>query len=174
MMRIAATLSAEQTGNELPVDKWHPTHCGELDLVIKTDGTWIHEGTPIGRPALVRLFSRVLRKDADGYVLVTPAEKLSITVEDVPFLIVDAEWKDGQLEARSNVGDIVTISEDHPIMVRPGPDGTNVPYVRIRGGLDARFARAAYYRLVEEAELGSDGHLRIKSGDATFDLGSAQ
>ena len=77
-----------------PVHLWNPAHCGEIDIVIKKDGLWFHEGTPIGREALVRLFSTVLRKDPDGFHLVTPVEKMRITVEDAPFVAVrvDAEW----------------------------------------------------------------------------------
>ncbi|WOI52031.1 DUF1285 domain-containing protein [Parvularcula sp. LCG005] len=173
-LSIAADLSADSPDAALPVEGWHPDHCGMMDLVIKSDGMWIHEGSPIGRPALIRLFSRVLRKDDDGYVLVTPAEKLTIAVEDVPFLIVDVERDDaGCLQVRTNVGDMFTIGEAHPISVRPGPDGTAVPYAIVRGRLEARFNRTAYYQLVEMAEQNGD-ELVVHSGSSRFSLGDFQ
>ena len=172
---MAASLAEDQAGGDLPVEKRHPTHCGSMDLVIRADGSWVHEGTPMGRPALVRLFSRVLRKDEDGYVLVTPAEKISIAVEDVPFVIVDVEPDEkGNLSERTNVGDKVVIGPTHPLTIRHGYGDTPLPYVRIRGGLEARFGRTAYYQLVEIATLGDDGHLTVTSGGRAFDLGAAQ
>jgi hypothetical protein len=174
MLAIAARLAEAQEGGVPPVENWHPTHCGEMDLVIRRDGAWVHEGTPIGRPELVRLFSRVLRKDDDGYVLVTPVEKIAIQVEDVPFLIIGVERKShGQLQVRSNVGDVITIDEDHPLTVRTDSLGQDVPYVRVRGELDARFSRAAYYHLVDMAETVGD-RLRISSGPCVFDLGAIE
>ncbi|MEM9988020.1 MAG: DUF1285 domain-containing protein [Pseudomonadota bacterium] len=175
IFKMAASLSEDQSDGELPVDQWHPAHCGEMDLTIRRDGTWVYEGTPMGRPALVRLFSRVLRHDADGYVLVTPAEKLSIKVEDVPFLIVDITGNTQEgLKLRTNVGDVVTLGKDHPLDLRSGPDGVKIPYVRVRGDLWARFGRNAYYDLVDRAEETSDGHMQITSQRARFDLGSFQ
>src|SRR6266567_8125569 len=113
---IAAAKQAPGRGLP-PVHLWNPAHCGEIDIVIKKSGLWFHEGTPIGREALVRLFSTVLRKDPDGFVLVTPAEKLAITVEDAPFVAVSVE-RDGQaLRFVTNVGDAVEAGEDHPIRV---------------------------------------------------------
>lgn len=169
---IAAALEGAPQDADLPVERWHPAHCGTMDLVIRADGAWIHEGTPIGRPALVRLLSRVLRRDTEGYVLVTPAEKLSITVEDVPFIGVDVDEQiAGSLDLRTNVGDRVNIGADHPMMVKtpPGRD-VPVPYVRIRGDLWARIDRAAYYRLVSMASE-DQGELVIESGGERFVLG---
>ena len=171
---MAAALSDVAPDAPLPVEHWHPSHCGAMDLVIRADGTWVHEGTPITRPRLVRLFSRVLRKDSDGYVLVTPAEKISIVVEDVPFVIVDTDWRDGVLTVQTNVGDRVAVGDAHPIHLRKGPGDVMLPYVTIRGALDARFGRAAYYRLLEEAELSDSGHLMVVSGDHRFDLGTVE
>ena len=171
------TIARELSGAEdaaLPVDDWHPARCGVMDLTIRADGTWVHEGRPITRAPLVRLFSRVLRRDEEGYVLVTPAERISITVEDAPFLIVDYDWADGAMLARTNVGDAVRVGPDHPIEVRRSEAMDAVlPYVRVRGRLDARFDRAAYYRLVEEA-VREDGQLVVRSGGAGFVLGPAQ
>lgn len=169
---IARELDARQADGPLPVEDWHPDHCGKLDLVIRADGEWIHEGERITRSALVRLFSRVLRRDEDGYVLVTPGEKLDITVEDAPFLAVDFERTEGGYAFRTNVGDVVTAGPDHPVEVRHSDHaGAQVPYVGIRGGLDARLGRAAYYRLMDEATENADGTLSIESGGERFVLG---
>src|ERR1700761_9279071 len=106
-----ASLQAETAaGRKLPpVEKWHPAHCGDIDIRIARDGTWFHEGTPVGRRELVRLFSTILRKDGDDYVLVTPGEKMRIVVEDAPFIAVllEAEGigKDQRLTFTTNVGD---------------------------------------------------------------------
>ena len=169
---LARELSGQTDDGPLPVEQWHPERCGRMDLVIKADGTWVHEGSPIGRASLVRLFSRVLRRDEEGYVLVTPAEKLDITVEDAPFLAVDYERTGDGLTFRTNVGDVVTAGPDHPITMRRSEHaGARVPYVLVRGGLEARLARAAYYRLMEEAEVGEDGTLSVTSGGERFVLG---
>src|SRR3982751_5884734 len=90
-----------------PVHLWHPAHCGDIDIVIKKNGLWFHEGTPIGREALVRLFSTVLRKDPDGFHLVTPVEKMKITVEDAPFIAVRVDKEGETLVFQTNVGDTV-------------------------------------------------------------------
>ncbi len=169
---IAADLSAERADGPLPVENWHPDRVADMDLVIKADGTWVHEGRPIARPALVRLFSRILRRDEDGFALVTPAEKLRIAVEDAPFLVVDHERQDGGYRFRTNVGDVVTAGPDHPVMTRDSRElGAAVPYLRVRGALDARISRNVYYRLIEEAETGEDGTLFIESGGERFVLG---
>jgi hypothetical protein len=170
--RLAATLSDAEGDAPLPVERWHPEHCGEMDLVIRADGTWVHEGTPITRAPLVRLFSRVLRKDDDGYVLVTPVEKIAIAVEDVPFIAVDVETAAGGYVFRTNVGDKVLAGPDHPVSLRHSAAlGQSAPYIRVRGGLDARLGRAAYYRLVDQLETtpGEDA-LILQSGGETFRL----
>jgi hypothetical protein len=153
LTRLAASLSDEAETADLPVGEWHPSHCGEMDLVIRSDGSWWHEGSPMARPKLVRLFSRILRRDEDGYVLVTPAEKLTITVEDVPFLAVDYEREDdGSLVFRTNVGDRVPMSQEHPMTLRASAalGGQKALYLLVRGGLEARLDRPVYYRLAEE------------------------
>ncbi|MEM9809876.1 MAG: DUF1285 domain-containing protein [Pseudomonadota bacterium] len=154
----------------LPVETWHPDHCGSMDLTIKADGTWWHEGTMMTRAKLVRLFSRVLRRDHDGYVLVTPAEKIAITVEDVPFLAVDYDATEDGLLFRTNVGDRVLLSQEHPMELRQSEAlGQLAPYIHVRGKLHARLARSVYYRLVEEAGTDeSDDALVIESAGAVF------
>ena len=136
-----------------PVHLWNPAHCGEIDIVIRRDGTWLHEGTPIGREALVRLFSTVLRRDPDGFHLVTPVEKLKITVEDAPFTAVRVDRRGEALVFLTNVGDEVEAGSDNPIRVETNPDtGEPAPYVHVRRGLEARIARPVFYELAEMAE----------------------
>jgi len=140
-----------------PVHLWNPPHCGEIDIRIRKDGVWFHEGTPIGREALVRLFSTVLRLDPDGYHLVTPVEKMKITVEDAPFIAtrVDrAKGKDGgdALVFQTNVGDTVEAGPENRIRVEIDPaTGEPRPYVHVRRGLEALIARPVFYELAEMA-----------------------
>ena len=155
-----------------PVHLWNPAHCGEIDIVIRRDGSWWHEGAPIGRPALVRLFSTVLRRDPDGFHLVTPVEKLKITVEDAPFVAVGADREGDQLVFTTNVGDRAEAGPEHPIRVETAADGAPRPYVHVRAGLEALIARPVFYRLVAEAEP-RDGRLGLASNGAWFDLGAA-
>ena len=169
----AVTAAAKQApGRGLPpVHLWHPEHCGEIDIVIRADGTWMHENSPIGRRELVRLFSTVLRKDPDGYHLVTPGEKLRIRVEDLPFRAVTMERRDGDLVFTTDVGDEVTADADNPIVVETDPaTGEPAPRVHVRRGLEARIARTVFYDLVETAEV-VDGRLTVMSGGARFALG---
>jgi len=170
LSQLAASLSDAGGDAPLPVDAWNPTHCGSMDLTIKADGTWWHEGQLMTRAPLVRLFSRILRKDPDGYVLVTPAEKVSIHVEDVPFLAVDYDLRDRDWVFKTNVGDEVTLDTDHRLELRHSEAvGQRAPYLWVRGELQARVARAAYYRMVSDAETdGSD--LVVRSAGATFRL----
>lgn len=172
--KIAAALAGTDDEKDLPVEKWNPQHCGDIDILIKTDGSWFHLGTPIGRPQLVRLFSRVLRHDPDGYVLVTPAEKLSIDVEDVPFVVTDFDRVETDIRIRTNVGDQVTLGPDHPLELRKPPqnDKGEIPYVLIRGDLWARFGRPSYYRLINGESCEENGHAVVKSGGMSFDLGA--
>jgi hypothetical protein len=136
-----------------PVHLWNPEHCGEIDIVIQRDGTWRHEGSPIGREALVRLFSTVLRKDPDGFHLVTPVEKLRITVEDAPFVAVRVDREGEALRFLTNVGDVVEAGPDNAIRVETDPEtGAPAPYLHVRRGLEARIARPVFYDLVEMAE----------------------
>lgn len=142
-----------------PVDRWHPTHCGDSEMRIARDGTWFHQGSPIGRAAMVRAFSRILRREPDGgYVLVTPVEKLDIEVEDAPFVAVEMKaegtGRDQSLAFRLNTGDLVTASAQHPLRFADLPDGPH-PYLHVRGGLEALVVRSVYYELAELA-LGDD------------------
>lgn len=155
-----------------PVHLWHPAHCGEIDIVIRRDGLWMHEGSPIGRAELVRLFSTVLRLDPDGYHLVTPVEKLKITVEDLPFRAVSVSREDEVLVFTTDVGDRVEAGPDHPIEVETDPvTGEPAPRIHVRADLWARIARPVFYELVEGAAL--DGtQMSITSHGRRFILGS--
>ena len=152
---IAASARAAAKGRGIPpVHLWNPPHCGDLDIRISRDGTWFYMGTPIGRPELVRLFSTILRKDGDSYVLVTPVEKVGITVDDAPFVAVDFEvGGSGQEQAltfTTNVADTVKAGPDAPIRIERDPKtGEPSPYVRIRANLDALIDRKSFYRLVD-------------------------
>lgn len=160
-----------------PVHLWNPAHCGEIDIVIRRDGTWMHEGSPIGRKELVRLFSAVLRKDPDGYHLVTPVEKLRITVEDAPFHAVRVDAAEGVLTFTTDVGDETVAGEQNPIRVETDPvTGEPAPYVHVRRGLEARIGRAVFYELVEmaeERETAEGPQLGVVSDGVFFPLGPA-
>ena len=161
-----------------PVHLWNPPNCGEIDIVIKKNGLWFHEGTPIGREALVRLFSTVLRKDDDGVFLVTPVEKMKITVEDAPFIAVRVDRIGETLRFLTNVGDEVEAGPDNPIRVEiDAKTGEPRPYVHVRRGLEALIARPVFYELVEMAQLrdGGDGRrYRVQSNGEWFAVGPAQ
>ena len=153
---LAASAEAAKSGSRglPPVHEWNPPFCGDIDMRIARDGAWYYEGTPITRPGLVRLFSTILRKEGERHFLVTPVEKVGITVDDAPFVAVDFEREgagEGQiLRFETNVGDHVTAGPDNPIRVeRDGDTGEPAPYVHVRAGLEALIDRKSYYRLVD-------------------------
>ena len=174
---IAAAKQAPGRGLP-PVHLWHPAHCGEIDIVIKKNGLWFHEGTPIGREALVRLFSTVLRLDPDGYHLVTPVEKMKITVEDAPFIAirVDREGPESSpvLKFLTNVGDVVEAGPERPLrFVDENETGGLKPYVLVRGRLEALVGRPVMYELVghgEEIEIGGETMFAVRSKGAVFPI----
>ncbi|MEL7175886.1 MAG: DUF1285 domain-containing protein, partial [Pseudomonadota bacterium] len=128
---LAASAQAASKKGAPPVHLWNPPFCGDLDMVIKRDGTWFYQGTPIGRPGLVKLFSSIIRKDGDDYFLVTPVEKVGIIVEDAPFVAIDFDRADDALVFRTNVEDEVTAGPENPIRVeRDATTGEPSPYVR--------------------------------------------
>jgi hypothetical protein len=176
---VEAAAKAQAPGRGLPpVHLWNPTRSGEIDIVIARDGRWIHEGAPINREAMVRLFSTILRKDPDGVYLVTPAEKLKITVEDAPFVAVRVDRRDGALVFTTNVGDEVAAGPDHGIRVEvDASTGEPRPYLHVRRGLEALIARPVFYELVEmadERQTPSGPTLGLASGGAWFPLGGLQ
>jgi hypothetical protein len=166
-----------------PVHLWNPAYCGTIDIVIKSNGVWIHEGTPIGRPALVRLFSTVLRRDPDGFHLVTPIEKLKIEVEDAPFIAIAVEGSSdgaagGVLRFTTNVGDEVEAGPENAIRVETDPaTGEPRPYLHVRRGLEALIARPVFYELVEmavERPTDEGAALCVSSHGVWFSLGLAE
>ncbi len=155
-----------------PVEKWDPPFCGDMDLVIQRGGTWMHEGSPIGRPALVRLFASILRLDPEGYMLVTPVEKLRIQVEDTPFRAIAAERCDQGWRFTTDVGDQVVAGPDHALTVGLDPETQEPhPVLHIRRGLMARIERAVFYDLVNQAHM-RDGQLWLSSGGQEMSLGA--
>lgn len=172
-------LLAEQRRQQLPpVEKWQPEHTGTIDIRIARDGTWYHEGRPIERHAIVELFATILRREGDAYFLVTPVEKLAITVDDAPFQAVfmerDGEGDGQRLLFTTNVGDHVLADAEHPIDVREY-DGEPAPYVLVRNGLWALLSRNVFYQLAELAAPvpGDPGKLGVRSCGEWFELGEA-
>jgi hypothetical protein len=170
---IAALIAANRAP---PVDQWHPAHCGDSGMRIAADGTWFHDGTPIGRPEMVRLFSTILRREPDGgYVLVTPGEKLDIAVDDAPFVAV-AATSEGQgpgrrIAFRLNTSDHVIADADHPLRVTTAADGTPRPYLTVRRGLDALVNRATFYDLADWALAEGADPPGLWSGGVFFRFG---
>jgi uncharacterized protein len=168
---VTAAMAAQRLP---PVDKWHPPHCGHSDMRIARDGSWYHQGGLIRRPAMVRLFSSILRREADGrYVLVTPAEMLDIDVEDAPFHAVelksDGEGRNRRLAFRLNTDDLVIADAEHPIRVTMGDAGPR-PVVMVRGGMEALITRPVYYELAGFAEDDSAAPAGVWSEGSFFPL----
>ena len=150
----------EERGGPAPVDQWHPSHCGDSEMRIARDGSWYHQGSPINRPAMVRLFSTVLRREPDGsHVLVTPVEKLSIEVESTAFratqMAMTGEGDQRRIGLTLDSGDALIVGPDHPLKVTGTPDGPS-PRVAVRFGLQAELSRPLYYELADIAL--AEGH----------------
>lgn len=164
-----------------PVERWNPAFCGDIDMVIRRDGSWWYNGSPIGRPAMVKLFSTVLRRDADEkYYLVTPVEKLGITVEDAPFvaveLVSEGEGQTRSLAFRLNTEDYVIAGPDNRLRVEVDEKtGEPRPYLHVRRGLEALVNRSVFYELVQLAmdECGESETLGLWSQGVFFPLGGA-
>lgn len=158
-----------------PVDQWNPPFCGDMNLVIKRSGQWWHEGTPFTRAKLIKLLSSVLKKESDAYFLVTPVEKIGITVEDVPFIVIDSEHTSGGIQVITQTGDTATIGIDNPIELRPF-ENTQVPYCLIRRNLWARLHQNVLYRWIEaatEQKVGNQLHFMLQSGQYQFCIGTS-
>ena len=153
---IAAGLPRENKG--LPqVERWNPPFCGDIDMRIGTDGTWFYQKTPIGRPALVKLFASVLKREGEKYFLVTPVEKVGIVVDDAPFIAVEMNTSGGNngrvLQFRTNVDDWIPAGPDHALRFEPQPKtGGLKPYLHVRRDLWAKVTRALFYDLVALGE----------------------
>ncbi|MAM63943.1 DUF1285 domain-containing protein [Maritimibacter sp. UBA3975] len=171
---IASSAKKAAKGGMPPVDKWNPEFCGDLDMRIARDGTWFYLGTPIGRHELVKLFSSIIRKDGDDYFLVTPVEKVGITVDDAPFVAVDFTREGDGLRFVTNVEDEVVAGPDHPIRVVRDPEtGEPSPYINIRRNLEALIDRKSFYRLVdigEHAEHEGERWFGLRSQGAFFPI----
>lgn len=156
---LPLALNALPTGKSYPVESWNPPFCGNIDMRIAHDGSWFYNKTPILRPAMVQLFARLLRKEADNYFLVTPVEKVGITVEDVPFIAVEmsvenAPETDAQiLKFRTNVEDWVVADHEHPLRFETTEESGFKPYICIRNGLFARLTRSLSQDLVALGEV---------------------
>ncbi len=153
LAKVVAQASKGKKGPP-PVHLWNPPYCGDLDIRIARNGMWWYLGTPIGRLELVRLFASVLKLEDGKYFLVTPVEKIGITVDDAPFLAVDfnaaGTGADQVLTFETNVGDFSVAGPDNPIRVERDPEtGEPSPYVHVRRGLEALIVRAVFYDLVE-------------------------
>jgi uncharacterized protein len=163
-----------------PVHLWNPPYCGDIDMRIASDGTWFYEKTPIGRPALVRLFASVLKREGDKYFLVTPVEKCGIAVDDAPFLAVEMRQDaagERLLHFRTNVDDWVACGPDHPLRfeVEPATGGLK-PYLYVRRELWAKLTRALFYDLValgEERDISGERMFGVASGGAFFVMAPA-
>lgn len=165
-----------------PVHLWNPPFCGDLDMRIRRDGSWFYQGTPIGRPAMVRLFSTVIRRDGDDYFLVTPVEKVGIKVDDAPFVAVELV-AEGSGEAQvlrfiTNVGDETEAGAEHPIRVELDPVTQEpAPYVHVRANLEALIHRNVFYQLVELAvprEIDGADWLGVWSQGRFFPIGRSE
>lgn len=180
---LEALLRSQDGQTPAPVESWDPPYCGDIGLAIKADGTWLYQGSPIGRIALVKLFARVLRRDADGrFYLVTPAEKVDVAVEDAPFLAVElqvaGEGAGQTLTFRTNLDDVVRCGPAALLRfeTEPGSGGLK-PYVHVRGRLEALVSRAIYYDLVELAVPRSEAEpdrLGVWSGGRWFELAAGE
>lgn len=165
-----------------PVHLWHPERCGDIDIRIARNGDWFYQDSLFTRPALVRLFSTILRKDGDDYYLVTPVEKMRIEVEDAPFVItqLDSEVREGRpyLLMETNTGDRFCLDSDHPLWVcSDACSDEPTPYVRVRDRLDGLISRSVFYRLVDLATTRDvDGALclGVESAGEFFIMGLAE
>ena len=179
---IASVAKREAVKGPPPVHLWNPPFCGDIDMRIAADGTWYYLKTPIGRPALVKLFASVLKREEDKYFLVTPVEKVGLVVEDAPFLAVEMRAEHGPqgqiLHFRSNVDDWVECDTQHVLrfVTEPGTGGLK-PYLHIRRELWAKLTRPLFYDLValgEEREIEGRRMLGVASKDAFFVMAPAE
>jgi uncharacterized protein len=175
---IVTALPRENRGLP-PVERWDPPFCGDIDMKIEADGTWLYQKTPIGRPALVKLFSGILKREGDKYFLVTPVEKVGLIVVDAPFLAVELKVEHGDdqiLAFRTNVDDWVEAGTEHALKFVPEATGGLKPYVHVRRDLWAKVTRALFYDLValgEEREVGGKAMFGVASKGEFFAMAEA-
>ena len=187
-LTAAAQEAAKEAANRTPAGKglppvhlWNPPFCGDLDMRIAGDGTWFYMGTPIGRPALVRLFSTILKRENGKHFLVTPVEKVGIRVDDAPFLAVEMQNEAGErgrlLRFRTNVDDWVPCDSGHRLRFEMAADGGLTPYLHVRADLWAKVTRALYYDLVdmgEERVVDGQPMFGVESGGEFFAMADAK
>lgn len=179
--RIEEQLAAARSAfdGRPPIEKWDPELSGDIDIHIQRDGTWMFKGNPLGREAMMRLFSTILRREADGeYYLVTPVEKWRLTVEDAPLvahsLEVQGEGHSQQVLLTLNTGETLLVGERHPLRVETYPESDEPrPLVSVMHGLDARLVTAAYYDLAEYVvpKPGNEAVLGVWSDGNFYELG---
>lgn len=176
--QVAALLGSVQDGQRPipPVDKWNPQFCGTMNLQVKSNGEWWHEGSKIQREPLIRLFSSVLWREGDDYFLKTPVEKIQIQVDDVPLLVnsIDQLEQDGKqwLRCSTRTGDVIVVDEQHPVFMREF-EGELRPYIRVRWDLEALIQRHAFYHLLNYGTfMEQDGvtQVALHSGDFHFSI----
>lgn len=170
LSNLESLLGLVKPNQALPVDQWQPQSCGDIDIVIRADGSWWHEGSQIQREALVRLFASVLRRDGEDYVLVTPVEKMRIRVDDLPFVAVLADFGEDSLCIITNLGDEVTLGPDHPMTLLPYK-GDDLPAIEIRRGLWARVSRTLYYEMANRAVETEQGNFVLKVAGQDWVIG---
>ena len=178
---ITGALSRAAAGGS-PVEQWNPPFCGDLDMRIAGDGTWFYLKTPIGRPALVKLFASVLKREGDRYFLVTPVEKCGIAVDDAPFLAVELKVRNDDgvrvLDFRTNVDDWIACGGAHALRFEPEPGtGGLKPYLHVRRDLWAKVTRALFFDLVEigeEREVDGRAMFGVASMGAFFAMAPAE
>jgi len=172
-MSLAEIAQAVEARKLPPVTQWHPQECGDSHMRITRNGRWFHEGSEITRPAMVRAFSSLLRREDDGFWLVVPYEKLSIVVEDAPFIATDvrADREGGEqvITFRLNTDDFVTVGAEHPLIARGTAEEPAI-YVVVRGGLEARLDRSTWLQLAEIALTEEREPLAVSSHGSIFPL----
>ncbi|WP_404470809.1 DUF1285 domain-containing protein [Vreelandella venusta] len=164
-MNIDRLLQHQQGSPTIPpVTEWQPDLSGDIDILIKADGAWQHEGKPFARASIPRLLASLLRRDSDGYCLVTPVERWRVNVEDLPLVAVEADFYDDAWWFTTQFDDVVRLDEQHPMTLSTTPDGDVVPEIAVRFGLAARLHRNVYYRLVEQAtpHVCTSGELQLR------------
>jgi hypothetical protein len=179
---IAAGVPRESKGLP-PVEQWNPPFCGDIDMRIAADGNWFYQKTPIGRPALVKLFASILKREGDKYFLVTPVEKVGLIVEEVPFLAVELKVEQAEqdvlgqvLRFRTNVDDWVEAGPGHALRFSPEATGGLKPYLHVRRELWAKVTRALFYDLVElgeERDVQGKQMFGVASGGEFFAMAEA-
>jgi len=186
LQQILENLDTDSLNKRPPVERWNPGVIQDIDIEIRRDGSWWHEGTRIERHELVKLFASILILEDDAYFLVTPAEKCRVRVADVPFIIdaVVADNTDARVEQLpfiraikcvTNLGEEVMLGAQHPLTLKTDANGTSIPYVLVRNGMLARFGRNAYYELVSLSSIERDGDRDIamlRLPDFSFSLGA--